>query len=218
MQVYLYDDNNVYTGSYTCQKSPLEPGKFIIPELATTIQPPVIAVDEAAVFIDGIWVVETDYRGQLAYNQTTGVASEITAVGPLPANTALTPPPPTLAQSQAAQIATLQAAYLAAINSPVSFKNAAGVTSTYPAGNTLLINGQSAQSVIMSVIAAGSAAWTLGKWLDTNNVAQTFTFADTQGLAAAMEAAATLDWQDLVAKIAEVQAATTVSAVWAIVW
>jgi len=118
--------------------------------------------------------------------------------------------------AQSAQIALLQSAYQTAINTPVTFENAAGVTSTYPSGNTLLINGMRARDMLAEVIAAGSSAWTLGKWLDTNNVAQTFTFADLQGLAAAMEAAITIDWSDLVTKIAEVNAATTVADVQAI--
>jgi len=121
-----------------------------------------------------------------------------------------------LAFAQSAQIALLQSAYQTAMNAPVTFKNAAGVTSTYPSGNTLLINGMRARDMLSEVIAAGSSAWTLGKWLDTNNVAQTFTFADLQGLAAAMEAAITLDWSDLVTKIAEVNAATTVAEVQAV--
>ena len=128
------------------------------------------------------------------------------------------PIPPTLAQAQASQIAILQSSYQSAINAPVTFKNAAGVTSTYPSGNTVLINGMRAKDLLAEVIAAGEAAWTLGKWLDTNDVAQTFTFSDLQGLAAAMEAAATVDWTDLVDKIAQVNAATSVSAVQAIVW
>ena len=130
------------------------------------------------------------------------------------------PPAPTaaqlLAQAQAAQIATLQASYKAAINTPVSFKNAAGVTSTYPAGDTVALNGATAMQNLQRALDAGSTAWTLGKWLDTNNVDQTFTYADLQGLAAAMAAVQTLDWQDLVAKVAKVNAATTVSAVQAI--
>ena len=123
---------------------------------------------------------------------------------------------PTLAQVQAAQVAQLQASYQAAINAPVTFKNAAGVTATYPAGNSVALNGQTATQNLANVIGAGASAWTMGKWLDTNNVAQTFTFADLQGLAQAMEAVEVLDWTDLVVKVAEVQAATTVAAVQAI--
>ena len=130
--------------------------------------------------------------------------------------TGIWPIPPTLAQAKTAQIGILQSAYKTAINAPVTFTNAAGVTSTYPSGDTILITGQKAKSLLSEVISAGSSAWTLGKWLDINNVAQTFTFADLEGLAGAMEAAITLDYTDLVTKIAEVKAATTVAGVTAI--
>lgn len=125
-------------------------------------------------------------------------------------------PASTLAGAQAAQISLLQSAYAAALSVPVGFKNAAGVTSTYPGGNTVAINGQTAMQNLEACIDAGATAWTLGKWLDTNNVAQTFTFADLQGLASAMAAVVQTDWTDLVAKVAEVQAATTVAEVVAI--
>ena len=128
------------------------------------------------------------------------------------------PTGPTLAQAQATQIGVLKADYQSAINAPVTFKNAAGVTSTYPSGNTVLINGMRAKDLLAEVIAAGEAAWTLGKWLDTNNVAQIFTFADLQGLAAAMEAAVTTSYETLVSKIAQVNAATTVADVQAVTW
>ena len=125
-------------------------------------------------------------------------------------------PPMTLAQAQTAQVVALQAAYAAAVNAPVTFKNAAGVTSTYASGNTLALNNQTATQNLADCINSGAAAWTMGHWLDTNNVAQVFTFADLQGLAAAMEAVEVLDWTDLVGKVAAVQAATTVAAVQAI--
>lgn len=128
------------------------------------------------------------------------------------------PIPPTLEQAKAKQIAFLKSAYQQAIDAPVTFTNAAGVSSTYPSGDTILITGQKAKSLLSEVISAGSSAWTLGKWLDTNNVAQTFTLADLQGLAGAMEAAITLDYTDLVAKIAQVNAATTVGEVQSVTW
>jgi hypothetical protein len=118
--------------------------------------------------------------------------------------------------AQSAQKALILSAYQKAINAPVTFKNAAGVTSTYPSGNTLLADGSRAKNKLEGVIAAGASAWMSGKWLDTSNVAQTFTFSDLQGLAAVMESAMTLDWSDLVAKYAEIDAATTVAAVQAI--
>lgn len=123
-----------------------------------------------------------------------------------------------LEQAQSVQIAFLKSGYQTAINAPVTFKNAAGITSTYPSGNTILITGDKAKTLLAETIAAGASAWTLGKWLDTNDVAQTFTFADLQGLASAMEAAVTVDYETLVSKIAEVNAATTISEVQAVTW
>jgi len=118
-----------------------------------------------------------------------------------------------LTSAQAAQKTLLLSAYQSAVNAPVTFKNSAGVTSTYPSGDTILTNGMKAKDLLSSILSAGSSGWTLGKWLDTNNIAQTFTFADLQGLAGAMESAITLDWIYLIAKIANVDACTTVAEV-----
>lgn len=131
---------------------------------------------------------------------------------------ALQEPPITLAQAQAAQIAALEAAYQAAITGPVTFKNAAGVTSTYAFGETVTMGGTNAQALLTQIIDAGAAAWTAGVWFDTTEKAQTMTFADLQGLAAAIEAMETPDEQKLMSLIAQIQAATTVAAVQAITW
>jgi len=124
----------------------------------------------------------------------------------------------TLAEAQAAQIATLQAAYRSAITDPVTFKNAAGVTSTYAFGETVTMGGTNAQALLTQIIDAGAAAWTACVWFDTSGKAQTMTFADLQGLAAAIEARETPDEQQLMTLIAQVQAATTVAAAQAVVW
>lgn len=121
-----------------------------------------------------------------------------------------------LAAAQASQISILQQSYKNSVNAPVSYMNAAGVTSTYPAGGTMQVNGNTALQNLEACLDAGSSAWTLGVWLDTNNIAQTFSYADLQGLAKAISAVDTLDWTDLLARIAAVQAATTVSEVEAI--
>ena len=195
MNVYHYDSaTGVLTGSGVAFPDPLTPNAFLLPAYATFVAPPVFnAETQQAVFANGVWAVQN-----------------------IPAPPA--PPAPTLSEAQAAQIATLQADYSAAISQAVNFTNAAGVASTYPAGNTVALNGRTAMQNLAYVLDAGAPAWTLGKWLDTRNIAQTFTFADLQGLAAAMEAQETVDWTGLVAKVAEVQAATTVAAVQAITW
>ncbi len=125
-------------------------------------------------------------------------------------------PGSTLSGTQAAQVADIQSAYQSAVNAPVTFKNAAGVTSAYASGGSIALNGQTAKQNLADALSAGASGWTLGKWLDMNNMAQSFTYADLQGLAEAMESVETLDWQDLVAKIAAIQSATTIAAVQAI--
>ena len=122
-----------------------------------------------------------------------------------------------LATAQGIQIALLQETYHATVNAPVSFKNTAGVTSTYPAGDTVLLNGQTAKQALSDVITAGSTAWTLGYWIDTAGVSQIFTYADLQALAGAMEAVAVAAFQTIETNAAQVQAATTVAAVQLIV-
>lgn len=121
-----------------------------------------------------------------------------------------------LALAQMAQSATLKESYQGAISTPVSFKNAAGVTSSYAFGNAPAPSGTNAQDLLTQIIAAGAASWKAGVWFDVNGVAQTMTFADLQGLAAAIETMETPDEQDLMTKLAAVQAATTVAAVQAV--
>ncbi len=105
---YQYDASGVYTGPCEAQLSPLDaPGTYLYPSLSTDIQPTAYGVDQIPVFASGAWTIEPDYRGQTWYDQTTGAAVEITAVGQPASNLAATPPPPTLAQAQASQIALL---------------------------------------------------------------------------------------------------------------
>ena len=105
---YQYDASGAYTGSCEAQLSPMDaPGTYLYPSLSTDIQPPTYGVDQIPVFASGTWTVDPDYRGQTWYDQTTGAAVEITAVGQPASNLAATPPPPTLAQAQATQIALL---------------------------------------------------------------------------------------------------------------
>ena len=158
------------------------------------------------VFTDTAGVVHVVYAGQ-----------EIN-----PTYTPWAAPIPTAAQllfaAQAVQAVTLQASFQATMALPVPFTNAAGVASSYPNMDTVSFNGKTAMQNIEAVINAGAAAWTFKHWLDVNGVAQVFTFADVQGLAAAMSAQDTPSELNLVAKIGQVQKATTVSAVQKIIF
>jgi hypothetical protein len=122
-----------------------------------------------------------------------------------------------LADAQSAQVAILQAAYHSVVNAPVTFKNAAGVTSTYPSGDTMSLNGKTAAQNLSDALTAGAAAWSLGNWIDTAGVAQVFSYADLQGLAGAMETVTGTAFLALETKAAQVQAAATVAAVQLIV-
>lgn len=165
-------------------------------------------------FIDTITSKVWSFEADVVITDTNGVYSFTAAHGAPLTNSPITlipyaiPAPTTvelLITAQSTQKSLLQTAYKAAVNAPVNFTNAAGIASTYPSVSMNLNNA----------IVAGSSAWKLGKWLDVNNVAQTFTYADLQGLAAAME---TLSWEDLVTKFAEVDAATTVTEVQSVVF
>lgn len=60
MKVYNYDDFGVYVGFHEAQPSPLEPGKFLIPVMATTVEPPENS-GRMAPFWDGEkWVLKID--------------------------------------------------------------------------------------------------------------------------------------------------------------
>jgi len=129
-------------------------------------------------------------------------------------NGILTPPSSAmlLTQAQTAQIALLRDAYEAAILAPVSFTTAAGTTAMFA-------TTPAAIGYLQGVIDAGSAAWTANLWLSNAGTPITpFTFADVQGLAAAIEAVETPEYQELLKLIGEVMAATTVSTVQAISW
>lgn len=98
-----------------------------------------------------------------------------------------------VSQAVSTQSQMLISGYNTAINTPVQFKNSAGVTSSYKFGNTLTAAGTNAQALLTQIIAAGSAAWAAGIWFDVNNVAQNMTYSDLQGLMIAIEAMETPD-------------------------
>lgn len=135
------------------------------------------------------------------------------------ANGALVAPaPPTsaqlLAQAQAAQIGALKQAYSAAIQAPVSYTSKGGITKTYQADPQSVSNLQNA---ILGMQAAGATPSGF-YWVAADNTQVPFTFADLQALAAAFLAQGWASFQKLQNLKVEVMAATSVSAVQAIVW
>ena len=118
------------------------------------------------------------------------------------------------AQAQAAQIATLTAAYQQAIQAPVSYTSKGGVTKTYQADPGSVAN-------LQSMLLAFGATQTVPSgfyWVAADNTQVPFTYADMQGLAQAIGAQGAAAFQHLQTQKAAVKAATTVSAVQAITW
>ena len=119
-----------------------------------------------------------------------------------------------LAAAKAAQIASLQAAYQRALTAPVSYTTKAGTTATFAQDATTVSNLQDAL-----LGSQASQTWSINLWLDVSgSPVSPFTFADLQGLAAAMESADTPKFTELLTLIAQVNAATTIAAVQAIIW
>jgi hypothetical protein len=119
-----------------------------------------------------------------------------------------------LAQAQQAQIATLAMAYQAAIVQPASYTSKGGVTKTYQADPGSLSN---LQNTLLGLQAAGATPSGF-YWVAADNTQVPFTYADLQGLAAALLAQGWAAFQKLQTLKSEVNAATTVSAVQAVVW
>jgi hypothetical protein len=65
------------------QPSPLEPGKFLIPASATDQVPQKAGAQEIAVFTNGEWTLQPDFREQIFYRKADGVDVVITAIGPV---------------------------------------------------------------------------------------------------------------------------------------
>jgi hypothetical protein len=134
-------------------------------------------------------------------------------------NGVLTPPaPPTdaelLAAAQAAQKAAIDAEYAAAVQQNVAFKSAAGVTQTFQADtDSQTILSQATQGYVM----AGAVPQNFF-WKAADNTLVAFTLADLQGLYLAMLSQGWEAFQKRASFKAEIDAATTVDAVIAVVW
>ena len=119
-----------------------------------------------------------------------------------------------LAQAQAAQIAALKQAYQNAIAQPVSYTSKGGVTKTYQADPQSIAN---LQAMLLAFQAAGATPSGF-YWVAADNTQVPFTYADLQGLAAAIGAQGAAAFQHLQTLKAEVLAATTVSVLPSVTW
>jgi hypothetical protein len=161
-------------------------------------------------------IVEVDFS-VLIHGTTISITKWNTAkLGAQPTLTQLEAawPAAQLQSMQAQQNALNFASYQAAIQGPVSYTSAGGITAMYQADPQSIAN---LQSVILGFqLKQATPAGFYWRALDNTNTP--FTYADLLGLAQAMAepaAAAWVKWQSLKAQVA---AATTVSAVQAVVW
>jgi hypothetical protein len=217
--VYVYDpETGESLGAYKAQESPLDPGVYLIPEHSSVVAPPAVPAGYVAVFTDGAWVAEEDHRGAIVYDQTTGSAQEITAIGSIPAGCAFTPPPPTLLQAQSEQIAKLSAACQAQIYAGFQ-SSALGAAHTYPAKDKDQANLSG--SVVASLLPNLPANWTTPFWCEDGNGAWAFvphTAAQIQQVGSDGKDAIVAALGKNANLAAQVMAASDVEAVLAIVW
>lgn len=83
--VYLFDAaTGQYAGVYEAQESPLEPRKFLEPDASTSIAPPAPGADQVAVFADGAWSLQPDFRRSSIYSTVDGSRVVVDQIGPLP--------------------------------------------------------------------------------------------------------------------------------------
>ena len=75
MDIYNYSgDTNEYKNMGQADESPLEPGVFLVPALATSIKPPEFGFNEIPVFneLNNAWEIKPDYRNATLFSKETG--------------------------------------------------------------------------------------------------------------------------------------------------
>lgn len=94
--------DGTYLASDFARQSPAEPGVYLTPAFATTIEPPALRERMAAVFKDNGWRLVPDYRGVVAFNTVDGSPTQMEQLGVTPEDQGLTMlPPPNLDEKQA---------------------------------------------------------------------------------------------------------------------
>ena len=85
MKIYNYHPvTKEFLSESTADKSPLEPGVFLIPANAARIIPPEIGENQTAVFENNEWVIKPDFRGKAGFHKETKEEITITEIGELP--------------------------------------------------------------------------------------------------------------------------------------
>ncbi|MEC4682390.1 MAG: DUF4376 domain-containing protein [Nitrospirota bacterium] len=120
---------------------------------------------------------------------------------------------PTLAQAQAAQVATLRTAYGNANATSISFTDSAGVTDTYQCDDVSVQN--------LNRCISGFRSGTVPSgfyWRSATNRNNSFTYADLEALGLEIANRGFANFEKMQTLLTQVESATTVSAVNTIIW
>jgi hypothetical protein len=173
-------------------------------------------------FIDTVTNVVHAFEDNVVVKEVDGVYSFAAPNGGVlnaPATLQLyTPPAPTneelTAQAQVKQAAALYAAYRQAVQQPVSYTSAGGVTKTYQADPG---SAASLQSMLLA-FGATQAVPSGFYWVSLDNTKVPFTYADLQGLVQVIGTQSEAAFQHLQSLKDQVRAAASVAAVEAVTW
>lgn len=119
---YCYNDDGYYTHSEHCTVDPLESAAqghdvFVLPA-NSCLDAPIIAKGCVALRVSGAWVDVENHVGEKGF--VNGVPTEIKDYGPLPEGWSATPPPPELADVQAAKRQQINAGFDAAMTASLT--------------------------------------------------------------------------------------------------
>lgn len=97
MKIYHYNrENGEFIVEGIADKSPLEPGVFLIPAHATKIKPPRLSKGKTAIFENDSWVIKDDNRGTKYWLPNDEYGAEprvVTEIGPVRKDAIFEPPP-----------------------------------------------------------------------------------------------------------------------------
>lgn len=202
---------NEFVGEGIADRSPLEPGVFLIPAFATTLSPPATSANEVAVFVGGAWSKTPDYRGRSYW--LNGVESVIDSLG-------VSPP----SGSTPAKPATTLAELKATKNTEINMWRLKANRSTFThAGKVFACDELSRSDIdgangMIANLGAMPPGWPGGWKAVDNTVLPIATVADWKAFYGSMFASGNANFihsQDLKTALA---AATTAAQVAAIVW
>jgi hypothetical protein len=128
---FFHPVTHEFNGAGMADQNPRAEGEWILPGSSTTHEPPSTTEHQIAVFNNGSWGVEVDYRGY-TYWLDDGTKTTIEVLGIQPPPEALdAPPPPPLGDQKLALIEQLKLETRKQIEAGYT-SDALGTTHTYP--------------------------------------------------------------------------------------